>query len=192
MPFEFVVPDRDAPLDVASHIEAMPRGAAVKGMYATAVVEAARARGFEPPSARERYLAFQDVPLPEYATLLVETARAFFPSASLRSGLRKLGRSGHDGFARSVVGRVVFSTADALPGALAATAKAYCISMPPARAEVRVMESHRAVLSFAGVYNFLDCHHVGVLEGVTQSCGVRVQARVRLESLHAGDIELTW
>jgi uncharacterized protein (TIGR02265 family) len=189
---DFVAPDWDAPLDVEGHVEAIPAAAMVKGMYPAAVVEAARVRGITLPSARGRYLAFQDVPQREYVALLVETARAFFPSATLRTGLRKLGRSTHDVFAQSVIGRVVLSTADDLPGALGATAKAYSISIPPACAEVRELEHRRALLSFTGVYNFLDCHHVGVLEGVAYACGVSVVARLRLESPSAGDIELTW
>jgi uncharacterized protein (TIGR02265 family) len=192
MPSDFVTPDWDAPLDVAAYVDTMPAGAAIKGMYPAAVVDAARARGIALPSARERYLSFQDVPLREYTALLVEVTCAFFPSATLRTGLRKLGRSTHAVFAQSVIGRVVLSTADDLPGALVAIAKAYGISIPPARAEVREMADRRAVLSFFGVYNFLDCHHVGVLEGVAQACGVRVTTRLRLDSLHSGDLELTW
>jgi hypothetical protein len=48
------------------------------------------------------------------------------------------------------------------------------------------------VLRFFGVYNFLDCHHVGVLEGVAYACGVRADVRLRLDSPSAGEIELTW
>lgn len=192
MTSDFVALDWDAPLDVDSFLRAMPPNARIKGMYATAVVDGARARGLSLASARERYLAFQDVPMREYSTLLVDAARAFFPGLTLRTGLRKLGRSSHDIFARSVVGRVVLSTASDLPGALAACAKAYAISLPPARAEVRDLDKHRAVFALANVYNFLDSHHVGVLEGVAHACGVHVEARVKLASPFDGEIELTW
>jgi uncharacterized protein (TIGR02265 family) len=188
----FVAPDWDAPLDAAAYIEASPPGASIKGMFATAVAEGARTRRITLPSARARYLAFQDVPLREYMTLLVEAARAFFPQATLRQSLRKLGRSSRDIFAQSIVGRVVLSTAEDLPGALVACAKAYAISTPPARAEVREMTQSRAVVTFSDVYHFLDSHHVGVLEGIARGCGVRVDARVRLDSPYQGDIELTW
>jgi uncharacterized protein (TIGR02265 family) len=192
MPSDFVAPDWDAPLDVAAYVESIPHGAGIKGMYPAAVVDAARSRGLALPSARERYLSFQDVPLREYAGLLVEATRAFHPTATLRTGLRRVGRQTHDVFARSVIGRVVLSTADDLPGALVSTAKAYAISIPPAHAEVIEAGSRRAVLRFFAVYNFLDCHHVGVLEGVARACGVRVDVRLRLDSPHSGDIELTW
>jgi len=192
MPSDFVAPDWDAPLDVAAYIEVMPPNARIKGMYATAIVEGARARGIVLPTGRERYLAFQDVPMREYTALLVEAARAFFPTETLRLGLRRLGRASHGIFAQSVVGRVVLSTAHDLPGALAASAKAYAISVPPSHAELREMADRKAVLALANVYNFLDSHHIGVMEGIAHSCGVHVEARVKLASPFDGEIELTW
>jgi uncharacterized protein (TIGR02265 family) len=192
MPSDFVAPDWDAPLDVASYIEVMPPNARIKGMYATAIAEAARGRGIVLPTARERYLAFQDVPMREYTTLLVEASRAFFPAATLRTGMRRLGRASHGIFAQSVVGRVVLSTANDLPGALVACAKAYAISLPPAQAELRELADHRAVLALVNVYNFLDSHHIGVVEGIAHSCGAHVETRVKLDSLFDGEIELTW
>jgi uncharacterized protein (TIGR02265 family) len=188
----FVSPDWAAPLDPATYIAAMPPNARVKAMYASAMVEGAQKRGLALPSARERYVPFQDIPLREFGALLVEAAQAYFPDATLRTGLRKLGRATHEVFVRSVVGRVIFSTANDLPGALAAATKAYAISMPPSRAELRELGERRAVLALENVYNFLDSHHVGVLEGVSHACGVRVNARVRLASPFDGEIELTW
>jgi uncharacterized protein (TIGR02265 family) len=192
MSSDFVAPDWDAPLEVAAHIEVMPPNARIKGMYATAITDAARARGVVLPAARERYVAFQDVPMREYTALLVEAARAFFPAVSLRTGLRKLGRASHGVFAQSVVGRVVLSAANDLPGALTACAKAYAITAPPSQAELRGLDQRRAVIALANVYNFLDAHHVGVFEGIAHACGVRVDARVKLDSPFDGEIELTW
>jgi uncharacterized protein (TIGR02265 family) len=192
MPSAFVAPDWDAPLDVAAYVDTMPASARIKGMYPTAIVEGARSRGMTLPTARERYLPFQNVPMREYTTLLVEAARAFFPAETLRSGLRRLGRASHGIFAQSVVGRVVFSTANDLPGALSACAKAYAISLPPAHAELLEIGDHRAVFALANVYNFVDCHHIGVLEGIAHSCNVHVAARVKRASLFDGEIELTW
>jgi uncharacterized protein (TIGR02265 family) len=192
MPSDFVAPDWDAPLDVAAYIDGMPPNARIKGMYATAIAEGARAAGIVLPAARARYLAFQDVPMREFTTLLLEAARAFFPEATLRSGLRRLGRSSHGIFAQSIVGRVVLSTANDLPGALSACAKAYAISLPPSHAELREVTGGRAVFALTSVYNFLDSHHIGVLEGIAHACGVHVKSRVKLSSLFDGEIELTW
>jgi uncharacterized protein (TIGR02265 family) len=188
----FVEPEWDAPLDTAPFLQATPATAVIRGMYPATIVESARVRGIVLRSARERYLSFHHVPVREYLDLLVEAAGAYFPDVPLRLGLRKLGRSTHEVFAQSVVGRVILSTADDFPGVVAAAVKGYAISMPPARADVLDREPRRMVVTFAGVYNFLDPHHVGVFEGLARACGVRVTTRVRLASLHTGDFELTW
>jgi uncharacterized protein (TIGR02265 family) len=189
---DFVVPEWDTPLETAPFLQATPPTSYIKGMFPATIVENAHARGLVLASARERYLAFQDVPMREYMGLLVESAAAFFPEVPLRLGLRKLGRSTYDVFAQSVVGRVVLSTANDFPGAIAAAVKGYAITTPPARADVLDMGTRRAVVTFAGVYNFLDPHHIGVFEGFAHACGVHVTTRVRLASPHTGDFELTW
>jgi uncharacterized protein (TIGR02265 family) len=188
----FVEPEWDTPLDTAPFVHATPTTAYIRGMYPATIVENARLRGLVLAAARERYFAFQHVPMREYLDLLVEAAGVYFPEVSLRQGLRKLGRSTYEVFAQSVVGRVVLSAADDFPGVVAAAVKGYAISMPPARADVLDIGPRRAIVTFAGVYNFLDPHHVGVFEGLAHSCGVRVTTRVRLASVHTGDFELTW
>src|SRR5947209_14896875 len=95
---DFVAPDWSAPLDVATYVHGAPRTARIKGMFAAAVAEGARARGLALPSARERYLPFSDIPQSEFALLLVEAATSFFPDAPLRGALRELGRSAYPVF----------------------------------------------------------------------------------------------
>lgn len=192
MPAELLEPDWGAPLDVDAYVGAVPPGASAKGMFSAAILETAKSRGLPLPAARERYLSFEDVPMREYILLLVQAARVFFPDTTLRQGLRKLGRATRDVFERSIVGAVFMSTGDDLPGAIAAAAKAYAIMTPPSRFEILESTPKRIVVSLTSVYNFLDCHHVGVLEGLARGHGIQVAARVRLHSMFDGEIELTW
>jgi uncharacterized protein (TIGR02265 family) len=189
---DFVAPDWSAPLDVAAYVDATPRTARIKGMFPSAVADGARSRGLALPSARERYLPFADVPQSEFAMLLVEAAKGFFPDAPLRGALRELGRSAYPVFVQSTVGRVVLSTAADMPSALSAAAKAYTVALPTCRVDVTEISKQRAVLSLKHIYYFLDSHHVGVFEGLARSCGVRLQTRVRMKTAFEGDFELTW
>jgi uncharacterized protein (TIGR02265 family) len=191
-PGDFVAPDWNAPLDVAAYLDSTPRSARIKGMFPQAVAEGARGRGLSLPSARERYLPFADVPVTEFATLLVEAAKSFFPEAPLRGALRELGRSAYPVFQQSMVGRVVLSTAGDMPSALAAAAKAYVVALPTARVEVVEATTKRAIVTLKNIYYFLDSHHIGVFEGLARACSVRVTTRVRMRTPFDGDFELSW
>jgi uncharacterized protein (TIGR02265 family) len=189
---DFVAPDWNEPLDAAAYIASTPRTARIKGMFPAAVADSAKARGLNLPSARERYLPFADVPVTEFATLLVEAAQSFFPNSPIRIGLRDLGRSAFPVLLQTMVGRVVLSTAADMPSALQAGAKAYVVALPTCRVEILELSEKRAVISLKNIYYFLDSHHVGVFEGLAKSIGLRVTTRIRLRGKFDGDFELTW
>ena len=189
---DFVAPDWSEPLDVAAYLASTPRTARIKGMFPAAVADSARSRGLTLPSARERYLPFSDVPVAEFASLLVEAAQSFFPNAPLRIGLRDLGRSAFPVLIQTMVGRVVLSTAADMPSALQAGTKAYVVALPTCRVEILELSEKRAVIMLKNVYYFLDSHHVGVFEGLAKSIGLRVTTRVRMRGKFDGDFELTW
>jgi uncharacterized protein (TIGR02265 family) len=191
-PGDFVAPDWNAPLDVASYVDSTPRTARIKGMFPAAVADSARARGVPLPSARERYLPFADVPVTEFAMMLVEAAQGFFPNAPLRSALRELGRSAYPVLVQSMVGRVVLSTAADMPSGLNAAIKAYSVALPHSRVEIAELSKQRAVVTLRHIYYFLDSHHVGVFEGLARPLGVRLTTRVRMRSKFDGDFELSW
>jgi uncharacterized protein (TIGR02265 family) len=191
-PGDFVAPDWSAPLDVAAYLDSTPRSARIKGMFPQAVADAARGRGLSLPSARDRYLPFADVPVTEFATLLVEAAQSFFPDSPLRGALRELGRSAFPVLIQTMVGKVVLSTAADMPSALHAAAKAYVVALPTCRVEVLELDQKRAVMSLRNIYYFLDSHHVGVFEGLARSVGARVSTRVRLRSKFDGEFEFSW
>jgi uncharacterized protein (TIGR02265 family) len=191
-PGDFVAPDWSAPLDVASYVDSTPKGARIKGMFPGAVADSARARGVPLPSARERYLPFADVPVTEFAMMLVEAAQGFFPNVPLRSGLRELGRSAYPVLVQSMVGKVMLSTAADMPSGVTAAVKAYGVALPQSKVEIVELSKQRAVITLRHIYYFLDSHHVGCFEGLARSMSVRLTTRIRMRSKFDGDFELSW
>ena len=189
---DFVAIDWDARLDVNAHLEAMSPNGTIKGMFPAGVVEACRLRGRTIADARERYLPFQDYPLREWVLILAGAAPILFPRVSIRMALRKLGRGTYDAYVKSMVGKITFGMSADFASALTATAKSYAIVLPPSRVEILSIEPSRATLRFTDVANFLDSHHVGVLEGIGHAFATRIDVKVRLESISSGEFLLTW
>jgi len=189
---DFHDPPWSAPLDVAACLAAIPDDATVKGLFLLPMVAEAQRLGVVLPGARERYLPFSDYPLTEHATLLVEAARVLFPDASMREGLRKLGRAAQRAFRETTIGKVIWSTAEHLHGALDSVAKGYALTSFPSRVAVVEKGPGVAHVRFEEVHYFIDSHHVGIFEGVMRACGVRGSVRVRLDSPSSGEFLLTW
>ena len=191
-PGEFHEPIWDAPLDVERAIAAIPETATLTGTFLAAVADEAKARGLALPSARERYVGFKPYPLREHARLMVEAAQAFWPEASIRVGLRKLGRGAPATLVRSLSGRVVFGSAQGVLEALRAMAKSYAIHMKPGSIEIEELAAGRALARLRQVHTFIDPHHVGVLEGVMKFSGVKGKVTTRALSSSAADLLCEW
>ncbi len=138
----FVSPPWTSPLDIALELRRIPESATQKGMFLLPMVVEAKRRGSVLPSARPRYLPFQDYPLREHAQLLVEAAQVLFANDPLRIGLRRLGRGGHAAFVESTVGKVVWASVTDAAGAMDAITRAYEISVPGCT--TRVVERTRS------------------------------------------------
>jgi uncharacterized protein (TIGR02265 family) len=189
---DFHAPTWDAPFDAESAIAAIPETATLTGTFLAAVADEAKARGLPLPSARDRYLGFKPYPLREHARLLVEAARAFWPEASIRVGLRSLGRAAPATLVRSLSGRVVFGSAEGVHEALRAMAKSYSIHMKPGSMEIEALDARRAVARLRQIYTFLDPHHVGVLEGVMKFSGVKGTVKLRALGPTSADLLCEW
>ena len=63
---------------------------------------------------------------------------------------------------------------------LRALAKSYVLHMRPGSVEVVALDTGRAVVRLADIYNFLDSHNVGVFEGLFRHA--KVTGRVRIAS----------
>ena len=178
-----------APLDVVAEIEAIPADAIIHGMFILAVVDGALARGVRLPSARERYLGFRKYPMREHAQVLVEAARGMWPELPAREGLRKLGRGAPRALVSSMLGRVVLGSVEGPLEVLRAMARSYPMHAQPGSLEITELAPGRAIVHMRQIHHFLDCHHVGVFEGVLRYAKVE-GGRVRIRPIARGDADL--
>jgi hypothetical protein len=189
---DFRVPDFGAPLDVDAVRRAIPAGATIKGMFPAAVADDAAKRGARLASALDRYVPFKDYPLAHHADVLLDCARAFFPRTPTRQALRRLGWFAHRALDRSLIGSVMMRMPDDVGSTLEAAVRAYPVAMSGVQAAVVTMGERSAIVRLANVWTFLDCHHVGVLEGVLRRCHVDGSVTLRLDSPSSGEIRCNW
>ena len=188
----FVVPDWNAPVDLAAHLAGVPPTAMIKGVFPGSIVESARRKGITLPNARPRYHPFADIPVTEYLPLLLAAAQWMFPKVPPREALRKVGRASFDAVEKSMFLRILLTGMLDLRSNLGILGKGLALAAPPTRFEVVEIRERRAVVRFTAAYIFLDSHYLGIVEKVAGSSKLRVEARVSLETPYDGDIEITW
>jgi uncharacterized protein (TIGR02265 family) len=193
----FVTPDWNAPLDAEAQLRAIPPGAIIKGMYPASIVAEAKRRGLKLPHAGEKYLPFLDYAMNDHAHLLVEAARAFYPELPMRQGLRKIGRAAVGVFMHSTLGKAVLgglTQPETTLRALTGMVRAYTTSLgkPTPQVEIREVDEATCIVRLSDFWLFIDCHQVGILEGVCRACGVRGEMRVAMEAPSRGEIECRW
>ncbi len=185
-------PPWEQALDPEAWLSRIPKDATLTGMFLEAVVGAARQRGHEPKNARRKYTTFQRYPLAEHCALLVEVAQNAMPTFSTREALRRLGRGATGTLVQSLIGRVVLGTAEGTLDMLHALAKSYVLHMRPGSVEVVVLDTGRAVVRLADIYNFLDSHNVGVFEGFFRHAKVTGRVRIASYSPTEADFLCEW
>jgi len=188
----YVEPPWAAPLDVAAALRSIPETATVTGMFLNPVVEKARRRGFELPSARERYVPFRFYPLREHAHLLVEACVRLYPELPMRQALRRLGRGAPQALVNSMIGKVVLGSAIGIEEIIPAMVKAYPLNLRPGRAEVVSVKKGAAIIRMEEVHYFLDSHHVGAFEGILEHAGTAGEVRICSYSESSADLLCTW
>ncbi len=188
----FVEPPWFTGLSAAHEIAAIPPQATIAGMYLIPLVEAAKKIGRPLPSARARYTAYSFYPLREHAQLLIEGAEAIYPDRPLRLALRKLGRGATGALLSSTLGKVVLSAAVGPAEAVQQLAKTYSLNLKPGHGEVLISERGRLVVELRDIYYFLDCHHVGVMEGILRYAGVDGEVRINSIGRSRAEYLLTW
>jgi uncharacterized protein (TIGR02265 family) len=192
-PDRFTEPPWEEPLDAEAALAAIPEDAQISGMFIAPLVAAgAKSSTSAPAGARERYVAFRFYPLREHAAWLLEVARSLHPDRSLRAALRKLGRGAPAAFLTSTLGKVMLDASLGFEGNVAALAKAYELNVRPGSATVRESRPGRVVVSLEDIHYFLDCHHVGVFEGLMKHVGVRGHVQIACRSPSSADLLLEW
>jgi uncharacterized protein (TIGR02265 family) len=192
LPSQWEDPPWSAPLDADAAIAAIPAGASMSGMFLAGVVELAKSKHATLPSARPSYVPFRPYPLREHCVLLVEAARAIYPTESLRQGLRRIGRGAPGTLVSSMLGKVVLGSVEGPSAIFAAMATSYAHHMRPASLEVVELAPGDVVVRLREVWHFLDSHHVGVFEGVLRYAGVEGTVKVHVRSASAADFRCTF
>jgi uncharacterized protein (TIGR02265 family) len=190
---QFAEPDWAAPLDTGSAIQAMPQSATISGMFLDATLSGAR-KARLPLSSDwpAQYSRFRFYPMRDHARLLAEIAPLMFPDVPIRQALRVLGRTAPSTLLGSTVGKVVLGSAEGVHEIIETITKTYPINLKPSSAEIVERGAHHTVVRLTDVHFFLDCHHVGVLEGTMRHAGVKGSARVRPLGRGAMDFLLSW
>lgn len=177
-PEGFQHPQFTGPVDVDAVLARIPEGRTVKGVFASYMLALLEKRGLVLASSFPRALPFKDYPLDTYARLLVEASQAFFPNAAPREALRRVGRGAYDVLESATFGRVLFSLSDGTAGLLRAAARAYEMT-GYGRAVIVASHPNALHVQLEDVWTFLDCHHVGVFDGVMHRAGAKGEVLVR-------------
>ena len=107
----------------------------------------------------------------------------------MRQGLRRLGRGAPQTLIESMLGRVVFGSAEGPIETIRAMAKSYPLHMSPGTLEITEESPGRVVLAARAIHHFLDSHNVGVFEGVLRHSGA-AGGRVTIRSSSRCDADL--
>lgn len=188
----WLVPDWQAPFDDAAALRAIPATATMTGMFLDAVAKLGRDNGFSAPSARARYTPFQPYPLLEHCRILLEVARTVYAKLPVREALRRLGRGAPYVLMGSTVGRVVLGSAEGPMATLEAMTRSYVLHMRPGVVSIEVLSDRSAIIRLDQIYNFLDCHNVGVFEGALNYIEVKGTVRINLRTATSADLLCEW
>lgn len=189
---DFAEPHWLDPIDMHRTLAMVPEAATITGMFLERTAREAEKRGKFLPSARDRYVTFRFYPLREHVQMLIEGCSVYFPGRPSRVALRKLGRAAPAALLSSTFGKVGIGSAQSTRDIIAAMAKSYEVSMPGSAAELSDVNANTVIVSLRAVPFFLDCHHVGVFEGVLRFAGVKGEVKVRTFGSSEADLLCTW
>jgi uncharacterized protein (TIGR02265 family) len=173
-------------------IKETPETNTVKGMYVNGIIQALQEHGVAYRPA-ERVQPFRDYPLRVYMELLLDSAVTLYPNTTVHDALFRLGQLAIPTFARSIVGKVIMSTAGKnWELSLKYVSKGYQISLKPGKATVAEMANGRALVQLRQVWNYGESYQAGVVDGVMSSCGIVGKINPHIISVCDVDLRIEW
>lgn len=192
LPEGFSDPDWAAPLDVRAARDRTPEDVRLRGHFFALVLDEATSRGITLRHPH-RYYSFKLYPARDFFDLVEEAAPKLFPHATMREGIRRLGRSAFTSFADTRIGRMMYGMFGSTPApALRMAEKGYGVTITRGRAEVLDHSENHVTLAIREMYTFVDAYHVGLIEGVVAHYGCIGRVSLRKHSDTDADIRAEW
>lgn len=190
-------PQWDEPLDVDAYVNGMPPGALIKGLFPAALVAEAKRRNVVLKTAGEKYLPFLDYSLMDHNRMIVEAAKAFWPDAPVRLGLRRIGRAATQSLLLTTFGKATLgglTQPESVGRALVGLARTYATTLTKPTPVVELIETgeRSAILRLRDAWIFPDCQQVGIIEGLCRACGTHGDVRVAAEGPASAEFSCTW
>jgi uncharacterized protein (TIGR02265 family) len=189
-PADFLPVDTETALDVEARIRDTPLDKQTKGMFFEQMAREARNAGV---ACEPRYVTFRDYPLRNFMRLQADYAPIRYPGVPLREAIRRMGSEAFPTLMNSIPGRLLFVLARGdFRAALRLAPEAYKHNLSHCSVYLRLETPHQVVLEYRDVWNFPECYHVGVIEGVCRTFGAEARIRTRVYSACEVDLLVRW
>lgn len=192
-PEGFLPIDDAAPFDLEAYMKATPNFATVRGMFFQAYVAEAQRRRVKLVTVTRDYLGFKHYPMREWQAVVAEAAEKFYPTLTLRGGLRRLGQRAYPTFADSTVGKVIFGVMGKdLSRIMRMALKGWQQAVNTAAGKVVDAGDNHVRMHLVGLYGFMDSFNLGVYEGTIETCDRRGEVYYRHLGHGEGEVFCRW
>ncbi|MEM7608108.1 MAG: DUF2378 family protein [Myxococcota bacterium] len=198
-PVELVRPNFRAAFDPAQHLESVPTGGKVIGLYFRDVIDALLGAAPTNPRLAELvavpYKPFRRYSISDWLELLALAAAEAHPDVPLREGLRRIGRSAYEAFIATMLGRTIFGIAGRdIDAAFKLGPKGFAAAYGGTNGGVRAEQPapHTWHYTFRSYPAYLDTYVIGVMEGVVAHFGKAAKFRHTPGIFFDGVIEMVW
>jgi uncharacterized protein (TIGR02265 family) len=125
--------------------------------------------------------------------LLADYAPVRYPGVPAREAFRQAGIEAFSTLMSSVAGRALLVLARSdIRAALRLAPEAYKHNLSDCSVRLSLDGSRQAILEFRDVWNFPECYHVGIIEGVCRTFGAEGSVRTRVRSACDVDMLIRW
>jgi uncharacterized protein (TIGR02265 family) len=187
---EFLPLATEQALDAEARIAETPLEKRTKGLFLEKLAREARQLG---AGGEASYQSFKDYPLRDFMRLLADYAPIRYPGVPLREAFRQAGIEAFSTLMSSVAGRALLVLARSdIRSALRLAPEAYKHNLSDCSVRLSHEAPRQAILEFRDVWNFPDCYHVGIIEGVCRTFGAEGRIRTRVRSACDVDMLIRW